>query len=820
MAACCASTASKVRRRLVLLLALLILLTLACRQDPTPLPSPLTVATALPTPAIPLIAPASADPSAALLASGPPLPSPLTQYNIQVALDVSNHTLQGHASIDYINAETVPLDNLYFRLYPSGGQTYGNGLLSVTRTQVNGQAVETQSTLLGSILEVPLPAPLNPGEGARLDFDFYALVPVDFGGEGLGSGYGIFNYSAGVLALANWYPILAVYDQQGWNLDPVYPLGDAVYSDAALYTVDVIVEPGQVVAASGVQIEQREMGDGRVLHRFASGPARDFFIIAGPDFQVLSQAVGGTVINSYFLPQHAEGGSMALEVAADALETYNRLFGPYPYTELDVVETPLNNAGGVEYPGLVLIESGRYDEPQDPDFITPVAHEVAHQWWYSTVGNDVIDEPWLDEGLTTYASMLYYEQAQGEYAMSQVLGYYQGSYDRVIAAGEDAPVASGLAYFQQSGRYSSYGPVVYAKGALFFHALRQQIGDGAFFGALQSYYQAHWFGIARAPDLLNAFEAAVGHPLDDLYLQWLYSPLAGLPGEPTPPPADTPVPPTATPAPPTPTPEPTPVVFAVIGDYGSADENAEKVANLVKSWEPNFIITTGDNNYPYGEEETIDAAIGQFYHSYIFPYNGRFGEGASFNRFFPCLGNHDFLSDDGQPYFDYFTLPGNERYYDFTWGPVHLFALNNIPGEENEPDGVGVSSVQAAWLRDTLAASTSAWNIVYMHYPPYTSGDTYGSTDWAQWPYRDWGAHAVLAGHDHIYERLVIDTVPYFVNGAGGGGLYGFGPPVLGSVAEYNDDYGAMLVIATEHRISFQFITWQGYVVDYFEMNR
>ena len=78
----------------------------------------------------------------------------------------------------------------------------------------------------------------------------------------------------------------------------------------------------------------------------------------------------------------------------------------------------------------------------------------------------------------------------------------------------------------------------------------------------------------------------------------------------------------------------------------------------------------------------------------------------------------------------------------------------------------------------------------------------------------------MLAGHDHFYERLVIDTIPYFVNGAGGGGLYGFGPPVLGSVAEYNDDYGAMLVIATEHRISFQFITWQGYVVDYFEMNR
>jgi hypothetical protein len=802
-----------------LLLALLLIAALACRQNPTPLPSPLIVATAPPAPAVPLIAPAPADQSPALQASGPPLPAALAHYTIQVALDTTNHTFQGHAGVDYTHAEDVPLDRLYFRLYPNGGQTYGNGLLSVTLTQVNGQPVEPLLSLLDSVLEVPLPAPLNPGESVRLDFDFVALVPVDFGGSGLGGGYGIYNFSEGVLALANWYPMLAVYDQNGWNLDPVYPLGDAVYSDAALYTVEVIVEPGQVVVASGVQVAQEEAGEGRRLYRFVSGPARDFFLVASPDFQVLSQPVGGTVVNSYFLPQHAEGGSQALEVAADALEVYTQRFGPYPYAELDIVETPLNNAGGVEYPGLVLIESGRYGSPQDPDFITPVAHEVAHQWWYSTVGNDVIDEPWLDEGLTTYASILYYEQTQGQEALSQVLGYYQAAYNNVVSTGEDAPVASSLAYFQQSGRYGSYGPVVYAKGALFFQALRQEIGDPAFFSALQSYYQAHWFGIARALDLLNAFEQAAGRSLDELYLQWLYSPAAGLPGEPTPPPTDTPIPSTPIPDPPTPTPEPPLVVFAVIGDYGSADENAEKVANLVKSWEPNFIITTGDNNYLYGEAETIDAAIGQFYHSYIFPYTGGYGEGASYNRFFPCLGNHDVLTGYGQPYFDYFTLPGNERYYDFTWGPLHLFAINSNPGQ-SEPDGVGVSSVQAAWLRDGLAASTSAWNIVYMHYPPYSSGETYGSTDWAQWPYRDWGAHAVLAGHEHAYERLVIDTIPYFVNGAGGGGLYGFGASALGSAVQYNDDYGAMLVIASERRISFQFITWEGYVVDYFEMNR
>ncbi|NJD58071.1 MAG: hypothetical protein FIA98_01570, partial [Anaerolineae bacterium] len=185
------------------------------------------------------------------------------------------------------------------------------------------------------------------------------------------------------------------------------------------------------------------------------------------------------------------------------------------------------------------------------------------------------------------------------------------------------------------------------------------------------------------------------------------------------------------------TPEPTttyvsPVVFAVIGDYGTGHRDEGKVADLVLGWQPDFIITVGDNNYPDGAADTLDQNVGQFFHAYIYPYTGSYGAGADVNRFFPTMGNHDWYTDNARPYFDYFTLPGNERYYDFICGPVHLFALNNY---ELEPDGVGATSTQAEWLKASLAASTSPWNIVYMHYPPYSSG-MHGSTDWARWPYK------------------------------------------------------------------------------------
>ena len=255
--------------------------------------------------------------------------------------------------------------------------------------------------------------------------------------------------------------------------------------------------------------------------------------------------------------------------------------------------------------------------------------------------------------------------------------------------------------------------------------------------------------------------------------------------------------------------------FAVIGDYGSGRDEERDVAALVKSWEPEIIITTGDNNYPDGEAETIDEHIGQFFHEFITPYQDSFGKGAQENLFFPSLGNHDWHSPGAEPYLDYFTLPGNERYYDFTWGPVHFFALDS---DSREPDGVGRSSVQAAWLQSRLAASTSPWKIVFFHHAPYSSGE-HGSMSWMQWPFAAWGADVVLTGHDHTYERISPPgDILYFVNGLGGKSRYDFVDIIEGSQVRYSEDYGAMLVDVFIGRIRFQFINRNGVVIDDFSL--
>jgi tartrate-resistant acid phosphatase type 5 len=258
-----------------------------------------------------------------------------------------------------------------------------------------------------------------------------------------------------------------------------------------------------------------------------------------------------------------------------------------------------------------------------------------------------------------------------------------------------------------------------------------------------------------------------------------------------------------------------PVRFAVIGDYGQAGDPEAEVARLVHDWGPDLVLTTGDNNYPDGSAETIDDNIGQYYSAYIGAYQGIYGDGAAQNRFFPSPGNHDWRSRNLEPYIDYFNLPGNERYYDFVRGPVHFFAVDS---DSNEPDGVHDDSVQAQWLEAALAASTEPWNIVYMHHLPYSSG-RHGPVKWMRWPFKEWGATAVLGGHDHTYERLEVDGLVYFVNGLGGNpSRYSFTHIQDGSQIRFNGDYGAMLVEATSETITFEFVTRADQVIDTYTM--
>ncbi len=249
----------------------------------------------------------------------------------------------------------------------------------------------------------------------------------------------------------------------------------------------------------------------------------------------------------------------------------------------------------------------------------------------------------------------------------------------------------------------------------------------------------------------------------------------------------------------------------MFGDYGGDTADEAAVAALVTSWNPDAVFTVGDNNYIAGTFDGYDQNVGKDYHSLIGNYRGKFGAGAATNKFWPALGDHDWALGVAS-YVDYFTLPGNERYYDVDLGPVHLYAVNS---NAEEPDGYQPTGTQGTWLKNKLASSTSCFDLVYFHHPPYSSG-YHGSRTYMDWPFAAWGAEATFAGHDHNYERLEVSGIPYFVAGTGGLGLRPFpGAPL--PETKFRDDkaHGAMLITATsDGTITYEFWSTGGVKLD------
>ena len=256
--------------------------------------------------------------------------------------------------------------------------------------------------------------------------------------------------------------------------------------------------------------------------------------------------------------------------------------------------------------------------------------------------------------------------------------------------------------------------------------------------------------------------------------------------------------------------------FAAFGDYGNGSTNQAEVTKLVRSYNPDLIITLGDNNYPNGEESSLKENIGHFFCDYIYNFDatadlrctGRATE-ERVNRFFPSPGNHDYKNPNRIiPYLNYFTLPGNEVFYDFIWGPVHFYSLDSYTNLEEQQN----------WLMTKLSNSEQVFNVVYFHHAPYSSG-RHGNTRDMQWDFK--GADLVLSGHDHIYERNIEigNVFPiYIVNGLGGEDKRACNEnPIDSDRFEsfcYCDKHGSLIIDASSSTMSIKFISTQNEIID------
>ncbi|MFW9837825.1 MAG: M1 family metallopeptidase, partial [Candidatus Thorarchaeota archaeon] len=404
---------------------------------------------------------------------------------------------------------------LVFHVYPNAFQPEGGIIIESFRYQGHNLSYSIEG-IDSTILRVDMiagqgPGPIEPDDVVRVEIEFQVLIPEK--ADRFGWFYDDTPAELLVYNFGNWYPIAAVYDDRGWHTAPYTFNSETFYSEVAMYNVSLTVPTEFILAATGeLQTTSQEIDERTWV--WSAGPSHDFAWVASPDFLTESIVVDGMTITSYYTTEHSGTGSQALSIAADALQVYENLFGPYPWESFRIVETI--SSVSMEYPQLVMITTPSYETPAVLERF--IAHEVAHQWVPFAIGVDSFSEPWIDEGFATYGEFCYYEYVYDNATRQSHRESLLASYFAHVFDWGDDSLNHSMDYWVVA---SGYGAIVYEKAALVFDMLRYQIGNDAFYNAWQQIYLEFLHKNLRAGDLIQIFENTVGASLDWFFDHWI-----------------------------------------------------------------------------------------------------------------------------------------------------------------------------------------------------------------------------------------------------------------------------------------------------------
>ncbi len=296
---------------------------------------------------------------------------------------------------------------------------------------------------------------------------------------------------------------------EGWVLHNPWFYGEHLVYDTADFDVTVTLTDGTQpqIAASGAEVESTtESG-----RRFVLEAGRTFALSMSTDFKVAMRTVGDVSVYSYYFAFYDDAGEALLQTTAQALQVYSDRFGPYRHKTLTAVQGDFND--GMEFSGLYFISRdyfNLYKGTPENYLVTIGAHETAHQWWFDAVANDQGIEPWLDEALSTYSEVIYYESIYPEL----VDWWWEYRYFEFLGPGDvDTPIYDG-------GGQRPYWDKVYLTGARFFRDLRERLGDDIFFAFIKDYYSQHTGRRATSADFFRVLREHTAADLSDLMTQY------------------------------------------------------------------------------------------------------------------------------------------------------------------------------------------------------------------------------------------------------------------------------------------------------------
>ncbi len=419
-----------------------------------------------------------------LAADALPLKHVQPAIEVTSTYDPANGRMHGSMRVGFNNDGTEPWSDVGFVLHANNSRSYVGTGITITASRVEGRVVEPQMVADGRGVLLPLAKPLAPGAWTTCDLEFTTTIPEEGGRAGL------LTRSAHGHHLYSWLPELAVR-RGGWDFPALVPYSDPSFVRAADYRWRLTLPAGWTLVASGLEARQAD-GTWLVL----SPRTRNLVAwVSDQPVEVMRLTPpSGPDVRVAFIGKHTVRAAFCASVARDALTIASEMFGAYPRRSYDIVfATFALQVGGMEASGMTFLHeplfaklNWRGKDPltdQENSLLHATIHEVLHSWWYDQVGNDTHHEPWLDEPLTEWSTWYVMERLRSKDTMQMLVG------TRLPAM---MAIAQNLAPLNSAGDRMSdmqFGVLLYCRGPLMYAALREEVGDEAFFAALRTWYR-------------------------------------------------------------------------------------------------------------------------------------------------------------------------------------------------------------------------------------------------------------------------------------------------------------------------------------------
>jgi hypothetical protein len=486
------------------------------------------------------------------------VPSWLPRYDLGIQIDVPEHRVVVHERVTWFNRHARPSSELVFNAHAHYSVPSADlGLLAKTleilrlapsdAIDLNGPPLQVEQVCLVSedtrspaaqptalpfryrpdndtALEVSLPREIRQNEQVTVEVTFSLRLPQRQGRWGQWEG---------VTFLAQWLPVLAFYDDEGWQPTPFIPWHQPFFNEAGVYTAHIVLPADQKLACSGTVVGEQDLGDGRRMVDVNAHGVRDFSLTCSACYQEYTGQVGSVRLHCFALPKHEFYAQQMIRISAEAIGAYQAWFGPYPYPDFTICESYFGWNGN-QCGGLVMIDSRIFGLPhRASNFVDElVSHEVCHQWWFNVVGVNGYAETWMDEGLAVYFA---HRLMDTKYGLNNTLitlppglewmpnihrdDYRYATLMGSLARGEATSTVQDMPRFKNLVRLMA---MTYDRGGKIVGMIEARLGEEGFFNFMSIVYAKYQYRILRVRDFQHELEAYTGRSWDEFFNNWLY----------------------------------------------------------------------------------------------------------------------------------------------------------------------------------------------------------------------------------------------------------------------------------------------------------